>query len=503
MLMIATCKEKLNAFFQTDLFLVIYGAEALICWILGWDIVHCALTAALGCLIFLICEDLRPFLGLVCVFITGMSTRQLGTAGFNVALGVLIPLLVLSFGYYAYRNWYKKGVALKPGKLWLGIAMAGGVAVLSGLFCPEYNHWLMFAVLGASAGLYFYYFLMINATGSDLKKLLGSALFITSAVALLEMFWHYFTSGDISAAMQDKVFHGYATTNNVAVFFCMAVPLCLYRAVKSRRGWLYVLWGLALLAGVFLTRSRGCLLVLGILLPFMYVIAVVRSPRKMQLLLPVLCFLAVAGICIGIFWDSFYELYEKMFELGLSDNGRYEHYRQAIEFFLRHPLFGVGYVGTEEPSSMYFGIYMFHNTFFQLLACSGIVGVLGSVLYYVQRYRMLLKKISLFKLFALFAVLAFDGYGMIDVTQITPYLIFFVFLALAACERETDPETLFRRSRAASGEQLVRAPIAGETEEPADSASFSEDPASVPSETEEAKEPDPGGESAGPQQEGG
>ena len=34
---------------------------------------------------------------------------------------------------------------------------------------------------------------------------------------------------------------------------------------------------------------------------------------------------------------------------------------------------------------------------------------------------------------------------MIDVTQITPYLIFFVFLALAACERETDPETLFRR----------------------------------------------------------
>ena len=114
--MIAACKEKLNAFFQNDLFLVIYGAEALICWILGWDIVHCTLTAALGCLIFLICEDLRPFLGLVCVFITGMSTRQLGTAGFNVALGVLIPLLVLSFGYYAYRNWYKKRSGLKARK---------------------------------------------------------------------------------------------------------------------------------------------------------------------------------------------------------------------------------------------------------------------------------------------------------------------------------------------------------------------------------------------------
>lgn len=453
---IRVLRDRANNFLQTDWFLLLYAGLAFIFWILGWDIVHCAVSSVIACLIFLVCEDLRPFLGLVCIFITGMSTRQLESAEFKVALAILIPLLMLGLVFYVFRVWYRNRATLRPGKLWLGIALAGGVAVLSGLFCQEYNHWYMLAALGAGLGLYFYYFLMINATRTDLKGLLSTVLFLVSAVALLEMFWYYFTSADISAAMQDKVFHGYATTNNVAVFFCMAIPLCLYRAIKSRVGWLYTVYGLVLLIGLFLTRSRGCLLVLGILLPFMYVIAVIKAPRKRNLIVPAVCFVGLVGIAVSVFWESFYELYERMFELGLSDNGRFELYEQAIQLFLRHPLFGVGYVGTEKPASMYFNIYMFHNTFFQLLACSGVVGVLGSVLYYVQRYQMLLKKFSLFKLFALFAVLAFDGYGMIDVTQITPYLIFLVFLTLAACERELHPEAVFRCSASARASDPVK-----------------------------------------------
>jgi hypothetical protein len=71
-----------------------------------------------------------------------------------------------------------------------------------------------------------------------------------------------------------------------------------------------------------------------------------------------------------------------------------------------------------------------------ILTCFGIVGVIGFIPLYFQRYRLLLKNKSIFKLAVLFAVLSFEIYGLIDVMFTLLYLNLFVFLFLALSENE-------------------------------------------------------------------
>jgi O-antigen ligase len=127
------------------------------------------------------------------------------------------------------------------------------------------------------------------------------------------------------------------------------------------------------------------------------------------------------------------------------DAGRFDIYKEAFERFNQYPIFGIGLYHDKTVTSLAnFGsdIWQWHSTPLYVLTSFGIVGVLGFIPFYYQRYRLLLKNISVFKLACLIAVLSFEIYGLIDTMFINMYLNLFVFLWLALCEKEKCEEIL-------------------------------------------------------------
>ena len=118
-----------------------------------------------------------------------------------------------------------------------------------------------------------------------------------------------------------------------------------------------------------------------------------------------------------------------------GDNGRFDLYKEAWQCFIAHPILGVGlgYQGSNyEIRSIAF--YFFHSTFFQIIASTGLIGLIAFVYFYFKRYEILIKSLkkSVFAIFSLIAMLGFEAYSMIDTGTFIPFpfMMLIMFLTM-------------------------------------------------------------------------
>ena len=114
---------------------------------------------------------------------------------------------------------------------------------------------------------------------------------------------------------------------------------------------------------------------------------------------------------------------ETFLNRGMDSSERINLYKEAWALFKEHPIFGVGkgYVGTNiEPNAM--GVYWFHSTIMQVLACMGIVGLVAYIYYYWVRLKILFTHINnSFNLFILAVWVGFEGYSLINPNTFMAY----------------------------------------------------------------------------------
>ena len=128
-----------------------------------------------------------------------------------------------------------------------------------------------------------------------------------------------------------------------------------------------------------------------------------------------------------------------MFERGTDLRGRAEIWEYCIEEFKKMPAFGLSFFG-EDMSGFWYPTRVIHNTLLQILCCTGVVGFVLFVPYFIKRYELLLKNFSLFKVFALYSVLLWELGGLFDLNFIRVFQLIIIFIIMAACENETKPE---------------------------------------------------------------
>jgi O-antigen ligase len=153
-------------------------------------------------------------------------------------------------------------------------------------------------------------------------------------------------------------------------------------ATRARWRWLYLLGPAFSLYALYLTGTRGVFVAVP-LLGLIFLWALLRDMKAPRWWYGVgLAVLVVVVIVAGLVSPRFLSL-ARIFEQmaidpsGLSDSAtseRFYMWTAGWATFLKSPIIGFGWANFTEASKPY-GIYMFHNDFFDMAVAAGIVGI--------------------------------------------------------------------------------------------------------------------------------
>jgi len=241
---------------------------------------------------------------------------------------------------------------------------------------------------------------------------------------------------------------GWGLCNEAGIMLCMGLPFIFVDAFKFRKPYEFIILYIKLLLvgfGMLLTTSRGTYL-FGMLEAVVLSIYFIYYHKKrihaaLTICAVILAFLLTLQFTVGI--DKIMVDIDKyVFTNGLSSNGRTNLWQRAYELW-KHDgatiFFGNGMVCELSTVATHYGsqlsYWVYHSTFFEALACYGIVGVAAIGLHFFEKYRLLFTKFvkPTVVLMAIgFAIV--DLYGMIDNTYGMYYYMIPLVIIMASMD---------------------------------------------------------------------
>ncbi len=456
--------EKLNKFLHSQYFLLLLTLLAILANVFGGELYYYAGCGALMLYLCVFGTDLRLVLPLVvtCYLLPGTANNpgQNPASIFSLAGGAAVILIAGAVVVCAvlyrlcvdpalgFRSFSKKKPTLLYGMLALGAAY-----LLSGVASKGYTQIALknigFALLQLIAVALFYLILtyMVHwdrVNGSYLPTV-GVLMGILISVELLNV---YRINEVIVDGVVNKVniYLGWGISTNIGLIPVMALPFAFYFICKGKHVILNNLLALLFCATALLTCSRAAILAAGGIYLLCCVVTLIRSRYLLPRILTGVC--AAAGVAfVWIVLLGSETLLQTIFANGLESNTRLELYRIGLEFFKKHPIFGSAfYVLNSVENSQAFGwiwsdvdafISIFpgrwHNTFVQLLASCGIVGLGAYLFHRYQTVRLFIKNRTDEKIFIAVSILALLCMSMLDCHffNVGPTLIYSCFLAFA------------------------------------------------------------------------
>lgn len=435
-------KEKIIKFYCSDWFVCFLALLIVMFWTTGWEIAGVVTIVTIGCIYLLIGSDLKPVLAIFLLFVLQISLNQIKNAKSTfIIVAIIFGSIALACFTYNFIK-FKNERNYKLGKLFYGMLSFFIATLFSGLLYNGYNKIYMLVVFGVGLVIYLVYFLCINCVKGDLSTRFCKILFVAGLITAVESIIFFLRQPDFISALTQKTLRiGWGMSNTLAVFFVMAVPAVIWLGLKIK-AYSYIMFpacGVFLFL-LFLTLSRGNLLFGVPIMIISVIFGFIKTNRSARIIFFITL---VVGIALLFIVPGIKEASLALCRQGANPSGRDKLYLDALNRFLNQPVFGVGYFKPHNINYPMDGpacnfLWKVHNTVLQILSCSGIVGVLGMIPFYVQRYYILLKKFTPFKFLAFLAVLAYELEGMVDVTFLSVHQLFFVLALIAAAERETE-----------------------------------------------------------------
>ncbi len=447
--------QKILSFFDSEWFPVAYAALTLICSFVGFEIVFFALTAVLIWFITLFGRDSKPLLAIVVLFIYAISQRHTPQPPYNsdylygtpflatvgtlavITLGVLVFRLV---AYPSTGNVFRG----RPVARWGLFALAAAL-ILNGVFYGEYTFAnLLLGVVIAFSFLFFYIYFYHTLEWKDTTAVsVARILSLACGVIFLQLVEAYLFDGIIvdGSIAKYNIVLGWGMSNNAGGMLAMFTPALFYLAYKEKHGWIYYLLGLLSFFGVIMTCSRTSVLAGAVAVLACIVLLAIRGRNVRAIrIADIVLAVCVIVFCI-IFRAKILELFQYYSDRGFDDSGRFEIWLNGMKRFLQAPIFGVGFYTPIAPDWSY-NIEnwllpdMYHNTYVQLFASCGIVGVLAYTLHLGQGLVLCFRKFTPERLFYFIVLLVLTGMSMADnhIFHIFPALVYSMLFAL--CEKD-------------------------------------------------------------------
>lgn len=381
-----------------------------------------------------------------------MTFDTVGSMGFPfIALGLLLAGFVIHLIRFKPK--------LKKGTLTWGLLLIAFAYIIPLLYTPF--QWKAIPVSFVSFLYLGIYLILYSTTKGDMYYLLKILLFVNILLTLQMLtvigrgvFLNYETNiYDSILVGIDKQWYrnfGWGNTNDVSFYIALTLPSYIYFVIrKSNLFKRILLWSTLVLAimSIVLSGSRGGFIGLVISVSLSVLFLYFKTDPKHRKKVYIMFF--VSAILFVVFFRFFQQVwYAFLNTLGNNvedfSNSRLFIYREGWSIFLKHPLFGAGWLSIGDVAIAFgwpkWRIFMYHSTIVQTLAAMGLFGLVALLIHYLQVFRVFFTRTSLEKSLILFGYIATQIHGLIDNVQYSvPYsvMIVVIFSIIETSEKET------------------------------------------------------------------
>ncbi|MDE7296855.1 MAG: O-antigen ligase family protein, partial [Clostridia bacterium] len=398
--------KALNAFFRSEWYIALIVVMMTLSELFGLELPYYYATIPLVALNVLFAEDALGIVPLICCSymtvarinypVTNPETTILRDPSVLTQIIVIASIdaafLIARLVYSLIRNPNRTVPKLSLGFLWLGVFY-----VLSGVFSPYFSGLNVAAGLLQIASLcVFYFFLYYTLDWKRVPHDYVFTLFFAIGIGIAcEILAMYLDDGIFQEAMinRDFLYTGWGTYNTVGCVMAMMMPAPFYFAVKSaRHSWAYSVVGVMFLVCVILTQSRGSIIFGSGVFVLCMVFTLITTKGRQRIYNFIVFALGALGLvlALSVFREEVERIFGSLFDKGFDSSGRLEIFKESWRRFCNYPLFGIGWMGTEQGEQA-FDIYYSHNTVLQLLMTGGILLFLAYIYHRLQTLELLFR----------------------------------------------------------------------------------------------------------------
>ncbi|MBE7081184.1 MAG: O-antigen ligase family protein [Clostridiales bacterium] len=437
--LIVNLRQKTFGFVYSFFLPLLSSLLVMLFWVANLQVYGLLAVVVITCFVLIVFDDLLPIVSLM--FIIPMSFRDTAVAFESelIPCVIIFGFLILSLIFHFIKYPMKK---IELDRFFYVILSIIGIFIIGGLFSGNGKHYfdgigifLMSGLVPLLIHFFFYNKVKINSS-VNIRKYLCLSFIIAISLACTQLCFAYLHVFIYGTVLYKAIPGGFcwANSNHIASLILIAVPLCCYMMLSSKHIWAWFIELVFLYTSVILSGSDGAFATLGVFTPFLMLV-VYKNVYKHNLALVRPVFYLLISVAVLVF--AYLLLFEgnmliDFFVSSSNSTGRNLPYKLSIQSFLNYPIFGIGLGGgnaqleSVKDIFVYNGFY--HSTFFHILACTGAVGIIGFVIYYLERVKYMLNKDSLLGKFALYAFIMFALYGLIDNNEFNIVLMFMTTL---------------------------------------------------------------------------
>ncbi len=386
---------------------------------------------ALGCAALLLCDSIKPFIicFISCYMQISLKNSPYKTdwflTGYRLPIVIASVVLMLSAVIcFAVKNKIYKRINLSSSPMLLAAIIFSAALLLNGVFSDGWSlKGLGFAALNAF--VYIFAFLLIYHGFSEEDKpeeLLKYISYVSMLVALLisaQMVHLYLTNDSIfqnGSINKVEVTLGWGIWNFLGVSLTVLIPVIFLGMHNNKYPWLYFSVATLAYAMAVLTMSRNALVFASLTYAVCVLVSCFKGKHKRAFrIITAIGIVAAAALAI-LLWSKIQAVLGDYFERGFSDNGRFLIWSAALESFKDNPIFGGGFYGLSVEGYYPYSFLplMAHNTVFELLSATGIVGLAAYGFYIYKQLKPAFIKPNTDKFFLALSLVALQLQGLLD-----------------------------------------------------------------------------------------
>lgn len=446
--------QRINRFLRTPQYIALVMLLAAISNIFSLELVVYGVYVALVAYICVLGDDLLPLIPVVaCCYVAPSVQNNPGREensvfftghGGNVIVFYAV-VIAAALVYYLIRN--RKQYLSRKYALLTGMLALSAAYLLSGIGSDFYpaaiRQNLLFALVQGCA-LELPYLLIAGGVKWEnaRKDYFGWVGFCLGILILVQEGWIYCTAGVVTGGAIERrlVYTGWGMHNNIGSLLATMIPFAFYIAIKYRKAWIGAVVAAAFLGGVVLTCSRTSM-VLGMAAYAVGLLLMLHDKNNRKQTTIILVGIACGLVLMfALFYEQMMQLFSDLLRRKLNLSGREEIYEEGWRQFLEQPIFGntfftVRYFDPWSTVSAFTDFFpsRWHNTFIQLMASCGCVGLVAYIFHRVQTVKLFVKNRSKESLFIGCAALVMLACSLMDCHffNIGPVLVYSMSLAFA------------------------------------------------------------------------
>ena len=452
--------HKINDFLANPKYIAVIMLLTVLSNLFGLELAVYTFFIAILIYINLFGKDLLPSMPIVICCYLALSTENNpgrnensilsanGAGPYFVALVALLSLTLIYRIVRDHKQFFGRKYQLLSGMVILTITyLLGGIG--SNDYLKDAYRSIFFAFLNGTAIIVPYLLIAGGVDWSRARKdYLAWTGFGIGCVLLCEITWIYLTGNVIINGVIERsaIYTGWGMYNNIGSLLAMMIPFPFFLATKYRKGWIGTLVGSLFLIGVLLTCSRGSILC-GVGIYFLCVLLMLyyANDRKANTL-TLIFFMGGISLLLAVFSRPLLNLFSSLLDHGLDPSNRDAIYRDGMYLFAKYPIFGGSFFSSEYTpwgwsTNAAFNQFFpprWHNTFVQLLASCGVVGLAGYLVHRVQTVLLFVRDLRPEKIFAACSLTVLLACSLVDCHFFNIGPVLFYAMALAFAEKCKD-----------------------------------------------------------------